>query len=49
MIALAKLGKNVFYFTSKALFENKILELYIFKFHDVIKYQSMKQEVHFIK
>ena len=27
--------------------ENQILEFYIFKFHDVIKCLSMKQEIHF--
>ena len=43
-------GKNVFYFTSKSLFhsrENQILEFYIFKFHYVIKYLSIKEEIHF--
>ena len=34
-----KLGKKIFHFTSKALFvlENQILEIWIFKLHDVIK------------
>ena len=37
---------NIFYFTSKAFrsLENQILEFYIFKIHDVIKYLSIKQE-----
>ena len=40
--------KNVFYFTSKALFvlEN-ILEFYVFKFHDVTECLSIKEEVYF--
>ena len=44
-----QIKKNVFYFTSKPLFnlENQILEFYIFKFHGVIKCLSIKQEIHF--
>ena len=44
--------KNVFYFTPLSFFrsrENQILEFYIFKFHDVIKCLSVKQEIHFTK
>ena len=43
-------GKNVFFFHFKSSFrsrENQILEFYIFKFHDVIKCLSIKQEIHF--
>ena len=36
--------KSVFYFTSKALF---VLEKIKFKFHDVIKCLSIKEEIHF--
>ena len=42
--------KNVFLFDFKTSFrsrENQILEFYIFKFHDVIKCPSIKQEIHF--
>ena len=41
--------KNIFYFTSKALCsrENQLLEFLIFKFHDVIKCLSIRQEIHF--
>ena len=42
--------KNVFLFDFKTSFrsrENQILEFYIFKFHDVIKCLSIKQEIHF--
>ena len=42
--------RNVFYFTSKALFfsrENQTLQFYIFKFHDVIKFLSIIKEIHF--
>ena len=37
------------YFTSKALFvlENEILEICIFKLHDIIKCLSIKQAIHF--
>ena len=43
--------KNVFYFTSKAFFcspENQILAFQIFKFHDIIKCLSIKQEIHLL-
>ena len=36
--------KNVFYFTSKALFTSKAQ---IFKFHEVIKCVSIKQDIYF--
>ena len=42
--------KNIFYFTSKALFaleKIKSLEFKISKFHDVIKCLRIKQEIHF--
>ena len=41
--------KNVLYFTSKALHscENQILEFYVFEFHDVDKYLSIKQDTDF--
>ena len=42
--------KNAFYFTSKALFALEKIKFYnfiIFKFHDVIKCLSIKQEMHF--
>ena len=40
--------KNLIQFTiSFRSRENQILELYILKFHDVIKYLSIKQEIHF--
>ena len=43
-----QIKKNVFYFTSKPLFVlDQILEFYIFKFLDVIKCLSIKQEIHF--
>ena len=45
-----QMKKIIFYFTSKPLFvpeKNQILEFYIFKFHDVIKPLSIKQEIHF--
>ena len=45
-----QMKKSVFLFHFKTYFrscENQILELYIFKFHDVIKYISIKQEIHF--
>ena len=41
--------KNVFYFTSKALFVLEILTFQIFKGHDVIKCLSMKHETHIIE
>ena len=47
-----QIRKNIFLFHSKSSFcsqENQILELYIFKFHDVIKCLSVKQEIHFIE
>ena len=40
--------KNVFLFHFKSSFrsrENQILEFYIFKFHDVIKCLSIKEEI----
>ena len=42
--------KNAFLFHFKSSFcsqENQILEFYIFKFHDIIKCLSIKQEIHF--
>ena len=42
--------KNLFLFHFKSSFrspENQILEFYIFKFHDVIKCLSIKQEIYF--
>ena len=40
--------KSIFYFTSNALFVlEKVLVFWIFKFHDVIKCLSIKQEIHF--
>ena len=42
--------KSVFLFHFKSSFcspENQVLEFYIFKFHDVIKCLSIKQEIHF--
>ena len=45
--------KNVFYFTSKALSTLKKIKFlnfrYIFKFHDIIKGFSIKQETHFVE
>ena len=42
--------RTCFLFHLKIIFrsqENQILELCIFKFHDVIKYLRKKQEIHF--
>ena len=47
--AREKTRRNVFYFTSKALFvyEMTFLTFQIFKSHDVINYLGLKQETHF--
>ena len=48
--SICQTRKNVFLFHFKSSFrsqENEILEFYIFKFHDVIKCLSIKQEIHF--
>ena len=42
--------RNVFLFLFKSSFlsqKNQILEFYIFKFHDIIRCLSIKQEIHF--
>ena len=36
-----------FLFHFKSSFRSQILELYILKFHDVVKCLSIKQEIHF--
>ena len=44
--------KNVFYFTSKALFVLEIIKFQLFRYSDAMtssKYPSMKHETHFIE
>ena len=48
--SIFQIRKNVFLFHFKSSFrsrENQVLEFYLFKFHDVIKCLSIKEEIHF--